>query len=55
MVDIIMKNDLIGMKTKSEITLPAKQPVVVSDDQVLKAANKLLERYKTEFSNLAKR
>ena len=50
-----MKNDFIGMKTKPETTLPAKQPVVVSDDQVLKTANKLLKRYGIAFSRLAKR
>jgi len=50
-----MKNDFIGMKTKQETTLPAKQPVVVSNDQVLKVANKLLKRYRVAFSRLVKR
>lgn len=37
-----------------EITI-RKHPAAADDDQVLKTANKLLKRHKTEFSNLAKR
>ena len=37
-----------------EITI-RKHLAAADDDQVLKTANKLLKRHKTDFSNLAKR
>lgn len=46
----------LGIRDGDEIEITIrKHPVAANDDQVLKAANKLLKRYKTEFSNLAKR
>lgn len=46
----------LGIRDGDEIEITIrKHPVAADDDQVLKTANKLLKRYKTEFSNLAKR
>ena len=46
----------LGIRDGDEIEITIrKHPAAADNDQVLKAANKLLKRYKTEFSNLAKR
>ena len=46
----------LGIRDGDEVEITIrKHPVAADDDQVLKTANKLLKRHKTEFSNLAKR
>lgn len=46
----------LGIRDGDEIEITIRKPsVVADDDQVLKTANKLLKRHKTDFSNLAKR
>lgn len=46
----------LGIRDGDEIEITIrKHPVAADDDQVLKAANKLLKRYRIAFSRLAKR
>ena len=46
----------LGIRDGDEIEITIRKPsVVADDDQVLKAANKLLKQYRIAFSRLAKR
>ncbi len=46
----------LGIRDGDEVEITIRKPsVAADDDQVLKAANKLLKRYRIAFSRLAKR
>jgi len=46
----------LGVRDGDEIEVTIrKRPVAAGSDEVLKVANSLLERYKEDFSHLAKR
>ncbi len=47
---------VLGVRDGDEIEVTIrKRPVAADSDKVLKVANSLLERYKEDFSSLAKR